>query len=299
MAMNDEETVALIVGGHTFGKAHGAAAASTYVGREPEAEAIEAQGTGWNSSYRSGKGADTITSGLEGAWTSNPVAWTHGYLQNLYAFNWVQTTSPAGATQWIPDDESVSNLVPDAFDPARRHAPIMLTTDLALRFDPEYGKITRRWLEHPEELEVAFARAWFKLTHRDMGPRTRYLGSMVPAEEMLWQDNIPAVDHELVDAQGYRPTQGRYSGIRSVDSGTGRNGLGVGFNLPRHRFSRRCERGAHSPGAAKGLGREPTGGIGRRADQAGRHPAGFQPGANRRQTGVAGRPDRAGRRRRH
>ena len=201
MAMNDEETVALIVGGHTFGKAHGAAAAS-YVGREPEAETIEAQGTGWNSSYRSGKGADTITSGLEGAWTSNPVAWTHGYLQNLYAFNWVQTTSPAGATQWIPDDESVSNLVPDAFDPSKRHAPIMLTTDLALRFDPEYGKITRRWLEHPEELEVAFAKAWFKLTHRDMGPRTRYLGSMVPAEEMLWQDNIPAVDHELVDAKG-------------------------------------------------------------------------------------------------
>ena len=200
MAMNDEETVALIVGGHTFGKAHGAAAAS-YVGREPEAETIEAQGTGWNSSYRSGKGADTITSGLEGAWTSNPVAWTHGYLQNLYAFNWVQTTSPAGATQWIPDDESVSNLVPDAFDPAKRHAPIMLTTDLALRFDPEYGRITRRWLEHPEELEAAFAKAWFKLTHRDMGPRTRYLGSMVPAEEMLWQDNIPAVDHELVDAK--------------------------------------------------------------------------------------------------
>ena len=200
MAMNDEETAALIVGGHTFGKAHGAAAAS-YVGREPEAETIEAQGTGWNSTYRTGKGADTITSGLEGAWTSNPVAWTHGYLQNLYAFNWVQTTSPAGATQWIPDDESVSNLVPDAFDPSKRHAPIMLTTDLALRFDPEYGKITRRWLEHPEELEAAFAKAWFKLTHRDMGPRTRYLGSMVPAEEMLWQDNIPAVDHELVDTK--------------------------------------------------------------------------------------------------
>ena len=201
MAMNDEETAALIVGGHTFGKAHGAAAASRYVGREPEGETIEAQGTGWNSSYRSGKGADTITSGLEGAWTSNPVAWTHGYLQNLYAFNWVQTQSPAGATQWIPDDESASNLVPDAYDPSKRHAPIMFTTDLALRFDPEYGKITRRWLEHPEELEAAFAKAWFKLTHRDMGPRTRYLGSMVPEEEMLWQDNIPAVDHELVDAQ--------------------------------------------------------------------------------------------------
>ena len=200
MAMNDEETAALIVGGHTFGKAHGAAAASEHVGREPEGESIEAQGTGWNSSYRSGKGPDTITSGLEGAWTSNPVAWTHGYLQNLYAFEWVQTKSPAGATQWIPDDESASNLVPDAYDPSRRHAPIMFTTDLALRFDPEYGRITRRWLDNPEELEVAFARAWFKLTHRDMGPRTRYLGSMAPDEDMLWQDNVPALDHDLVDS---------------------------------------------------------------------------------------------------
>ena len=201
MAMNDEETAALIVGGHTFGKAHGAAAPSEHVGREPEGEAIEAQGTGWNSRYRSGKGADTITSGLEGAWTSNPVAWTHGYLQNLYAFDWVQAKSPAGATQWIPDDGAAANLVPDAHDPSRRHAPIMFTTDLALRFDPEYGQITRRWLDHPEELEAAFARAWFKLTHRDMGPRTRYLGSLAPEEDMLWQDNVPALDHDLVDAQ--------------------------------------------------------------------------------------------------
>ena len=200
MAMNDEETAALIVGGHTFGKAHGAAAASEHVGREPEGEALEAQGTGWNSSYRSGRGANTITSGLEGAWTSNPVAWTHGYLQNLYAFDWVQAKSPADATQWIPDNGAASNLVPDAYDPAKRHAPIMFTTDLALRFDPEYSKITRRWLDHPEELEAAFARAWFKLTHRDMGPRTRYLGSLAPEEAMLWQDNVPALDHEVVDA---------------------------------------------------------------------------------------------------
>ena len=200
MAMNDEETAALIVGGHTFGKAHGAAAASEHVGREPEGEALEAQGTGWNSSYRSGRGADTITSGLEGAWTSNPVAWTHGYLQNLYAFDWIQAKSPAGATQWIPDNGAASNLVPDAYDPAKRHAPIMFTTDLALRLDPEYGKITRRWLDHPEELEAAFARAWFKLTHRDMGPRTRYLGSLAPEEAMLWQDNVPALDHDVVDA---------------------------------------------------------------------------------------------------
>ena len=201
MAMNDEETAALIVGGHTFGKAHGAAAASDHVGREPEGESLEAQGTGWNSRYRSGAGADTITSGLEGAWTSNPVAWTHGYLQNLYAFDWVQARSPAGATQWIPDNGAASNLVPDAYDPSLRHAPIMFTTDLALRFDPEYGRITRRWLDHPEELEAAFARAWFKLTHRDMGPRTRYLGAMAPEEDMLWQDNVPARDHELIDAQ--------------------------------------------------------------------------------------------------
>jgi catalase-peroxidase len=200
MAMNDEETVALIAGGHTFGKAHGAADPSRYVGREPEAAGIEAQGTGWNSSYGSGKGADTITSGLEGAWTMNPVAWTHNYLQNLYGFEWVQTKSPAGATQWVPDDESASNLVPDAHDPSKRHAPIMFTTDLALRFDPEYGKITKRWLDNPKEFEDAFAKAWFKLTHRDMGPRTRYLGSMAPDEDMIWQDNVPGVDHPLVDA---------------------------------------------------------------------------------------------------
>lgn len=201
MAMNDEETVALIAGGHTFGKAHGAADPSKYVGKEPEGESIEAQGTGWNSSYGSGKGADTITSGLEGAWTSNPAAWTHNYLQNLYAFNWVKTKSPAGATQWVPDDESASKLVPDAHDPSKRHAPIMFTTDLALRFDPEYGKITKRWLDNPKEFEIAFAKAWFKLTHRDMGPSARYLGSMVPKEQMIWQDNISAVDHELINSK--------------------------------------------------------------------------------------------------
>jgi len=201
MAMNDEETVALIAGGHTFGKAHGAADPSKYVGREPEAAGIEAQGTGWLSSYGSGKGADTITSGLEGAWTSNPAAWTHNYLQNLYAFNWVKTKSPAGATQWIPDDAAAANLVPDAHNRSKRHAPIMFTTDLALRFDPEYSKITKHWLDNPKEFEIAFAKAWFKLTHRDMGPRTRYLGSMVPKEQMIWQDNIPALDHELINAE--------------------------------------------------------------------------------------------------
>lgn len=197
MAMNDEETVALIAGGHTFGKAHGAAKASN-VGVEPEGAPLEAQGLGWTNKYGSGKGADTITSGLEGAWTVSPAQWTHNYLQNLYAFNWVQTKSPAGATQWIPDDPAAANMVPDAHDPNKRHAPIMFTTDLALRVDPAYEKITRRWLENPAEFEEAFARAWFKLTHRDMGPRARYLGDLVPDEAMIWQDPIPAVDHKLV-----------------------------------------------------------------------------------------------------
>ncbi len=198
MAMNDEETLALIAGGHTFGKAHGAANPSKHVGKEPEGESVEAQGLGWNSSYGSGKGADTITSGLEGAWTSNPAAWTHNYLQNLYGFNWVKTKSPAGATQWVPDDPNAAKLVPDAHDPSKRHAPIMFTTDIALKEDPEFRKITQRWLENPKEFEIAFAKAWFKLTHRDMGPTTRYLGSMVPKEEFVWQDPIPAVDHELL-----------------------------------------------------------------------------------------------------
>ncbi|ELR66718.1 Catalase [Photobacterium marinum] len=199
MAMNDEETVALIAGGHTFGKAHGAAAPSKHVGPEPEAASIEEQGLGWKNNYETGKGADTITSGLEGAWTVNPVQWTHSYLQNLFAFDWVQTKSPAGAIQWIPDDNNASQMVPDAHDPSKRHAPIMFTTDLSLKFDPIYQKIAKRFLDNPKEFELAFAKAWFKLTHRDMGPRARYLGDLVPKEEMLWQDPIPAVDHPLID----------------------------------------------------------------------------------------------------
>lgn len=201
MAMNDEETAALIAGGHTFGKAHGAADPSEYVGAEPEAAPLEAQGQGWKNSYGSGKGADTITSGLEGAWTVSPASWTHNYLENLYAYEWVQTKSPAGATQWIPANGAASNLVPDAHDSSKRHAPIMFTTDLALRMDPAYGEITSRWLENPEEFEVAFAKAWFKLTHRDMGPSTRYLGSMVPDDKLVWQDPIPEIDYSLVNAR--------------------------------------------------------------------------------------------------
>lgn len=201
MAMNDEETAALIAGGHTFGKAHGAADPAEHVGAEPEAASIEQQGQGWKNSYGSGKGADTITSGLEGAWTVSPASWTHNYLENLYAYEWVQTKSPAGATQWIPADGAASNLVPDAYDSSKRHAPIMFTTDLALRMDPAYGEITSRWLENPEEFEVAFAKAWFKLTHRDMGPSTRYLGSMVPEDKLVWQDPIPEVDYSLVNSR--------------------------------------------------------------------------------------------------
>ena len=199
--MNDEETAALIAGGHTFGKAHGAADPSEYVGVAPEGDVVEAQGFGWRNSYGDGHGADTITSGLEGAWTVAPAVWTHNFLVNLYVFDWVQTRSPAGAIQWEPADGQASKLVPDAHDPSVRHAPIMLTTDLALKEDPAYREITSRWLEHPEEFEDAFARAWFKLTHRDLGPTSRYLGDDVPDEEFVWQDPIPEVDHALIDAR--------------------------------------------------------------------------------------------------
>jgi catalase-peroxidase len=198
MAMNDEETVALIAGGHTFGKAHGAKKPEGCVGPEPAAAEIEEQGFGWTSKCGSGKGADTITSGLEGAWSVNPIAWTTQYLDNLFAFEWVQTKSPAGATQWIPADGQAANLVPDAHDPNKRHAPIMFTTDLSLKFDPEYRKISKRFQENPKEFEMAFAKAWYKLTHRDMGPKARYIGGDVPEGDLLWQDPVPAVDHDLI-----------------------------------------------------------------------------------------------------
>ena len=200
MAMNDEETVALIAGGHTFGKAHGARSPEKCVGVEPAAAPVEEQGMGWKNRCGSGKGADTITSGLEGAWTASPAQWTHQYLTNLYAFEWVQTKSPAGAIQWIPANGQAANLVPDAHDKAKRHAPIMFTTDLALKEDPAYQKITRRFLDNPKEFELAFAKAWFKLTHRDLGPRHRYVGAEVPKESLIWQDPVPAVDHALIDS---------------------------------------------------------------------------------------------------
>jgi catalase-peroxidase len=196
MAMDDEETVALIVGGHTFGKCHGAVDPE-YVGPEPEGCPVHTQGLGWENSFGSGRGVDTITSGLEGAWTNDPVRWDNGFLDNLFGYEWELTTSPAGAQQWTPTDPAAADKVPDAHDPAQRHAPMMLTTDLAMRFDPIYEPISRRFHEHPEELATAFAKAWFKLLHRDMGPRSRYLGPWIP-EPQLWQDPVPDVDHDLV-----------------------------------------------------------------------------------------------------
>ncbi|MDR3739635.1 MAG: catalase/peroxidase HPI [Terracidiphilus sp.] len=198
MAMNDEETVALIAGGHTFGKTHGAGPA-THVGAEPEAASIEEQGLGWKSSFGTGKGGDAIGSGLEVIWTKTPTKWSNNFFENLFGYEWELTKSPAGAYQWKPKGDAGAGLVPDAHDPSKSHAPSMLTTDLSLRFDPAYEKISRRFLEHPDEFADAFARAWFKLTHRDMGPVSRYLGPLVPKEQLIWQDPVPAVDHALID----------------------------------------------------------------------------------------------------
>ncbi len=209
MAMNDEETVALIAGGHSFGKTHGAADAKKYVGPEPAAAGIEEMGLGWKNTYGSGKGGDTITSGLEGAWTTTPTKWSNNFFENLFGFEWELTKSPAGAFQWKPKDGAGAGTVPDAHDPTKRHAPTMLTTDLSLRFDPEYEKISRRFLENPDQFAEAFAKAWFKLTHRDMGPRARYLGPEVPEEELLWQDPIPPVTHELVEDADIKELKGK------------------------------------------------------------------------------------------
>jgi catalase-peroxidase len=199
MAMNDEETVALIAGGHTFGKTHGAAPES-HLGREPEGAPLQQQGLGWANDYGTGAGDDAITSGLEGAWTPSPIRWDNSYFETLFGYEWQKVKSPAGAWQWIPTDPAAADTVPDPQDPAKRHPPVMLTTDLSLRFDPIYGPISRHFYENPQELADAFAKAWFKLTHRDMGPIARYLGPLVPAEPQIWQDPVPAVTHELIGA---------------------------------------------------------------------------------------------------
>jgi catalase-peroxidase len=200
MAMNDEETVALIAGGHTFGKAHGAGDPNKYVGKEPAAAGVEQQGMGWKNTLGSGNGANTISSGLEGAWTQDPTHWTSLYLGNLFGFDWEKTMSPAGAIQWIPKNNGGANTVPDAHDPTKKHQPIMFTTDLALKFDPSYRVIAKRFLDDPKEFQLAFSKAWFKLTHRDLGPKTRYLGSEVPKEDLIWQDPIPASNHGVIGA---------------------------------------------------------------------------------------------------
>ena len=242
MAMNDEETVALIVGGHAFGKAHGAASPQKYVGKAPEAAAIEEQGLGSKNTYQSGKGKDTISSGLEGAWSVTPNYWSNSYLQNLYKYHWVQTKSPAGAIQWVPDDKNAENLVPDAHDKNKRYSPIMFTTDLAMKMDPSYQKITERFLKHPEELEQAYAKAWFKLIHRDMGPRSRYLGKLAPKVVYLWQDPIPEVNHELVNAED----------IRQLKSNIMRSGLSVSDLVKTAWASASSFRGTDKRGGANG-----------------------------------------------
>jgi catalase-peroxidase len=209
MAMNDEETVALIAGGHSFGKTHGAADPNKYVGKEPAGASIEEQGQGWKNTFGTGNAGSTITSGLEGAWTTTPTKWSNNYFENLFGYEWELTKSPAGAHQWKPKAGAGAGTVPDAHDPSKSHAPTMLTTDIALRVDPAYEKVSRKFYENPDQLADAFARAWFKLTHRDMGPRTRYVGSEVPSEELIWQDPIPAVTHKLIDENDIASLKGQ------------------------------------------------------------------------------------------
>ena len=264
MAMNDEETVALVAGGHTFGKAHGAAPES-HVGREPEGAAIEEQGLGWKNSFGNGKGADTITSGIEGAWKPNPTKWDMGYFDMLFGYEWELTKSPAGAHQWVAKNCKPEHMIPDAHDPSKKHPPMMTTADLSLRFDPAYEKISRRFHKNPQEFADAFARAWFKLTHRDMGPRARYLGKLVPKEALIWQDPLPEVDHALVEAQDIAALKAKVlaSGLTIAQLVARR--LGLGLDLPRQRQARRRQRRAHPPGAAEGLGRQRAGRAGQGA----------------------------------
>jgi catalase-peroxidase len=260
MAMNDEETVALVAGGHTFGKCHGAAPAS-HVGPEPEAAGIEQQGLGWKSSYASGKGGDTISSGIEGAWKPNPTKWDVGYLRVLFKYEWELCKSPAGAHQWLAKDVAEEDMVVDAHNPSKKNRPMMTTADLSLRFDPGFEPIARRYLQDPAAFADAFARAWFKLTHRDMGPRVRYLGPEVPGEALIWQLAGPH--------SGRRPQAGRRrrrQGVEGqdprrgiVDCGVGHHGLGLGLDLSGIGQARRRQRRSHSPGAPEGLGGQPAG----------------------------------------
>ncbi len=276
MAMNDEETVALIAGGHTFGKAHGAAEQIKYVGPEPEAAPIEQQGLGWQNTFGTGAGADAFTSGLEGAWTTNPIKWDNNYFENLLSYDWELTKSPAGAQQWTPKNGSAVATVPDAFDPSKKHPPMMFTTDLSLKVDPSYAKISKRFHDEPQAFADAFAKAWFKLTHRDMGPIARYLGPLVPKEPLLWQDPVPAVDHKLIGEQDIADPEGEDPRLGTLHLPSGHDRLGGGGNVPRRRQARWGQRGAHSPRATKGLGSQPAGRTGEGPSETRGDPEGVQ-----------------------
>ena len=297
MAMNDEETVALIAGGHTFGKAHGAVS-EEYVGPEPERANMEEQGFGWKNSSGSGKGGDSFTSGLEGAWTTNPVKWDNNFLENLHGYDWELIKSPAGKSQYVPKNAAQVGTVPDAHDPSKKHAPMMLTTDLSLKVDPAYEQISRRFLENPADLEDAFARAWFKLIHRDMGPRSRYLGPLVPKEQLLWQDPVPDVDHQLIDDQDIAGSQGQGARLGIVRLATGLDQLGLGGDVPRHRQTGRSKRGTHPPRTAKALESQQSCRIREGAGDTGADPDGVQQRTDPREESLLGRSDRLGRVRR-
>ena len=256
MAMNDEETVALIAGGHSFGKTHGAGDPSL-VGPDPESGTLEDQGLGWKSKHGTGIGADAITGGPEVTWTTTPTKWSNNFFWNLFGYEWELTESPAGAKQWKAKGAGAT--IPDAFDKTKKHVPTMLTTDLSLRFDPEYEKISRRFMENPDQFADAFARAWFKLTHRDMGPRVRYLGPLVPKETLIWQDPIPAVDHPLIGDADIAALKAKNSCFWPHRLRTGLDCMGVGFDVPRVGQARRGERRTHPPRASEGLGRKPAG----------------------------------------
>ncbi len=255
MAMNDEETVALTAGGHTFGKTHGAAS-DEHLGAAPEGAPLAQQGLGWKNSFGSGKGDDTITAGLEGAWTNNPIRWDNGYFENLLTYDWELTKSPAGAHQWTPKNPEAQGTVPDAHDPSKRHAPMMSTADMAMIADPVYRKISERFYENPDEFAEVFARAWYKLLHRDMGPITRYLGPWVPDEALIWQDPVPGVTYELIADEDIAALKEHDPRFRPVHLSADHGCLVIGIDLPRHRQAWWCERGPHTSLAAGWVGRQ-------------------------------------------
>ncbi len=294
MAMNDEETVALIAGGHTFGKTHGAGPAD-HVGPDPEAATFEEQGLGWKSTYGTGKGADAITSGLEVTWTTTPTQWSNGFFDNLFGYEWELTESPAGANQWKPKDGAGEGTVPHAHDSSKKIAPSMLTTDLALRFDPVYEPISRRFHENPQEFADAFARAWYKLTHRDMGPKSLYLGAEVPEETLLWQDPLPEAEGETHRRLRHRGAQGQAARLRPDRVPARRHRVGVGLDVPWQRQARRRQRRPHPPRTAARLGGQRPRPAGPGTALAGGRAGGIQR-RFRCQAGFPGRPHRPRRR---